>query len=106
EIDRMMAIRANWKRNGYTVEADLADEPELSRAKQMEMCEREFGFIPAMYRQGMSHNNCGGFCVKAGKGQMARLLHYDRKTYLEHETMELWHQQVFNHKNTIMRDEW
>lgn len=105
EIDRMLAIKANWKRQGYTVNAELADEPTLARDVLIQMCEAEFGFIPLMYRQGMKHNNCGGFCIKAGKGQMARLLWYDRKTYLEHETMELLHQQIFNHTNTIMRDE-
>lgn len=106
EIDRMLAIRANWQRQGWTVEADLANEPQIDKLTLLAMCEKEFGFVPAPYRLGMSHNNCGGFCVKAGKGQMARLLWYDRKTFLYHETMELWHQQIFDHKNTIMRDEW
>lgn len=106
EIDRMLAITANWKRRGYRVEADLAAEPKLTRETLMQMCEAEFGFIPRLYRLGMKHNNCGGFCIKAGKGQMARLLWHDRTTYLEHERMELLHQRIFDHKNTIMRDEW
>lgn len=106
EIDRMLAIKANWKRHGYTVRAELADEPKLARETLIAMCEAEFGFIPLMYRQGMKHNNCGGFCIKAGKAQIARLLWYDRPTYLHHETMELLHQQTFNHNSTIMRDEW
>lgn len=106
EIDRMLAIQANWKRQGYTVRAELADEPKLGRETLIQLCEAEFGFIPLMYRQGMKHNNCGGFCIKAGKAQFARLLWYDRKTYIEHETMELLHQQTFDHANTIMRDEW
>ena len=29
---------------------------------------------PRLYGAGFVHNNCGGFCVKAGKGQMAHLL--------------------------------
>lgn len=107
EIDRMMSITANWKRNGYTVEANLADEPEISKATLLAMCEKEFGFIPKPYIWNpKGHNNCGMFCVKAGKGQMARLLYYDRPAYLEHERMELLHQQTFSHTSTIMRDEW
>lgn len=106
EIDRMLAIRANWGRKGWKVEADLANEPKLNRETLIAMCQQEFGFVPETYRRGHSHNNCGGFCVKAGKSQMARLLYYDRPAYLEHERMELLHQQTFSHTNTIMRDEW
>jgi hypothetical protein len=107
EIDRMLAITANWKRNGYAVEADLCNEPEIDKPTLLKMCEAEFGFIPVAYKWNPNgHNNCNLFCVKAGKGQMARLLWYDRKSYLEHERMELLHQQTFNHTSTIMRDEW
>jgi hypothetical protein len=57
----------------------------------------------------MGHNNCGrgdkgvGFCVKGGQQEKAKLLWHDRKTYLYHETMELLHQQIFGHTNTIMK---
>lgn len=39
----------------------------------------------AAYRQGFSHDNCGGFCVKAGLGHFANLLVIDRAKYLYHE---------------------
>ena len=106
EVDRMLAIHANWTRQGWKVEADLADDKAIDREELISRCEKEFGFVPLLYRMNFKHNNCGGFCIKAGKAQMARLLYYDRKTYLYHETMELLHQQTFNHGNTIMRDEW
>lgn len=106
EIDRMLAIHANWTRQGWKVEADLLDAPELTREKQMELCQEKFGFVPILYRLGFQHNNCGGFCIKAGKGQFARLLWHFRPAYLEHERMELLHQQTFAHTSTIMRDEW
>lgn len=104
EIDRMLSITRNWKKNGYKVEADLADEPALTREKQIELCEGEFGFVPALYKMGIPHNNCSGFCVKAGHGAMARLLFYDRKIFMYHETMEQYHQYIFGHKSTIMID--
>ncbi len=106
EIDRMLAIRANWNRQGWKVEADLLDSPEMTREKQMDLCFEKFGFIPLLYRLNFKHNNCGGFCVKAGKAQMARLLWHSRPNYLHHETQELLHQRIFNHTSTIMRDEW
>jgi hypothetical protein len=106
EIDRMLSIRANWNRQGWQVEADLLDTPGMTREKQMELCFQKFGFIPMLYRLDFKHNNCGGFCIKAGKAQMARLLYHSRPIYQHHETMELLHQQTFNHTSTIMRDEW
>lgn len=105
EIDRMMHIQNNWARHGWTVEADLIDEPELTREKQIELCQDKFGFVPVLYRLGFNHNNCGGFCIKAGKGQFARLLWHFRPIYLEHERMELIHQRMFGHTNTVMKDE-
>lgn len=105
EIDRMMAIQSNWTRNGYQVEADLADDPEIDKSVLLDMCRNEFGFIPQPYIWNpKGHNNCGMFCIKAGHNQMARLLWYDRKTFIYHETMELLHQQIFGHQNTIMVD--
>lgn len=105
EIDRMMAIRRNWTKQGYHVEADLANEPQLPREKLIAMCQREFGFVPQLYLEGFHHNNCSGFCVKAGKGQMARLLYYHPDIFRYHERMEATHQRFFCHDNTIMRDE-
>jgi len=106
EIDRMLAITRNWSKQGFKVQADLADEPLLNRDRLVEMCKQEFGFAPQLYLEGFSHNNCGGFCVKAGKGQMARLLYYHPDIYRYHERMEQTHQRFFCHDNTIMRDEW
>lgn len=106
EVDRMLSIHANWNRQGWKVDADLLLSPEMTHEKQMELCFEKFGFIPMLYRLNFPHNNCGGFCIKAGKGQFARLLWHFRTLYLHHETMELLHQQTFNHTSTIMRDEW
>jgi len=30
--------------------------------------------VPRLYRLGFSHNNCGGFCCRAGQGHFAKLL--------------------------------
>lgn len=107
EIDRMLSIRRNWKEHGYTVIADLPDS--VTKAYAVAECERLLGYVPTNYKIGMGHNNCGagkdgiGFCVKGGQKEKAKLLWYDRKTYLYHETMELLHQQVHQHTNTIMK---
>ena len=104
EIDRMLAIRANWRGIGYQVEAPLADDETLTRETAIERCKALLGFVPELYQRGNSHNNCAGFCVKAGHAEMARLLYYDRPRYLSHEAAELAHQQQHGHTSTIMRD--
>lgn len=44
--------------------------------------------IPRLYREGFSHNNCGGFCVKAGLGHFKILYEKLPERYLEHEKKE------------------
>lgn len=41
--------------------------------------------LPYLYKIGMSHNNCGGFCVKAGQAHYAKLLKKDPELYAKHE---------------------
>ncbi len=43
---------------------------------------------PRLYDQGFLHNNCGGFCVKAGVGQFAHLLAVNPERYAYHEAKE------------------
>lgn len=44
--------------------------------------------VPELYKAGFVHNNCGGFCCRAGQGSMLNLLKYDRNLYLYHEHKE------------------
>jgi len=43
---------------------------------------------PRLYTWGFQHNNCGGFCVKAGQAQFALLLHRLPWRYRYHERRE------------------
>lgn len=43
---------------------------------------------PRLYDMGFEHNNCGGFCVKAGKAHFARLYFAMPERYLYHEQKE------------------
>jgi len=102
EIDRMLAIRMNWGRSGYRVEADLTDRSIVGSAA--ERCKEMLGWTPRLYVWGASHNNCGGFCVKAGHAQMARLLWFEPLIYAYHEDQEQRFQTTFKTAATIMRD--
>lgn len=50
----------------------------------------QFGIAkPRLYDMGFSHNNCGGFCVKAGQGHFKILYEQMPERYLQHEEVEL-----------------
>lgn len=44
--------------------------------------------LPRLYQLGFSHNNCGGFCVKAGHASFAKLHAELPEVYARHETAE------------------
>jgi len=49
----------------------------------------QFGIKPPrLYGMGLGHNNCGGFCVKAGLGHFKNLLAGDREQYINFEQQE------------------
>lgn len=50
---------------------------------------KQFGIIPPrLYTLGFSHNNCGGFCVKAGLGHFKLLYEKMPERYRYHEQQE------------------
>lgn len=86
EAHRMDAIREGWK--PYRAEALLTEPPYI---------DKEFIFLkmaeqgidkPRLYKMGFSHNNCGGFCVRAGKGHFINLLQKMPDRYMYHERKE------------------
>lgn len=84
EAHRMKNIIQNW--SPYTVMAPLTEPPYLSRPQMMEKL-KDCGINPPrLYDLGFSHNNCGGFCVKAGQGQFRKLLQQFPERYAYHET--------------------
>ncbi len=72
----------------WTVEAPMMDEPIWDKCRM----QREWvalGFkLPRLYEMGFPHNNCGGFCIKAGQAHFAQLLRLMPERYAFHETEE------------------
>jgi len=75
---------------------DKADLFDALRARGVEP--------PRLYADGFEHNNCGGFCIKAGQAQFERLLRTNRDRYLEHEAKELDLRAFLEKDVAIMRD--
>jgi hypothetical protein len=69
-------------------EAPLTWEPILSKRDIFQWLKREGICPPRLYHMGFPHNNCGGFCVKAGQAQFALLLRTMPERYKFHEQQE------------------
>lgn len=88
EEHRFIDMRDRWAADGWTYRAPLCEEPYLHKSAIATWCEAEGMEVPRLYKLGFSHNNCGGFCIKAGQGHYARLLAVLPKVYAKHEGME------------------
>lgn len=86
ELHRLPAIEAGWA--PYPVRAPLTEPPYLDKADMLAALEAEGITTPRLYKAGFPHNNCGGFCVRAGQAQMELLLREHPERYLFHETEE------------------
>lgn len=66
---------------------------------------RADGLIPSrLYAMGFPHNNCGGFCVKAGQATFALLLENFPARYADHEAHEEAFRAMIGKNVSIMRD--
>ncbi len=72
----------------YHVECPLMDPPLMDKRKQLEACRFAGIKVPRLYEMGFQHNNCGGFCVKAGQAAFKLLLEKMPARYAFHEQKE------------------
>lgn len=86
ETHRITRIQERVKPWKY--EAPMTTAPYLSKRDVLEWMKRERLCPPRLYAMGFPHNNCGGFCVKAGQAQFERLLRMMPERYAWHEAQE------------------
>lgn len=91
----------------YRVESPLCEEPldEEPKEQARELLSAAGIELPRLYRQGFAHNNCGAACVKAGKGQWARLLRTNPRLYRHHERREAEIRDHLGKEVTILREQ-
>lgn len=82
-VERIKARTAPWR-----YECPMADEPHLDPDEVLAWMRAEGIEPPRLYGAGFTHNNCGGFCIKAGHAQFARLLSWNRPYYIDNEEKE------------------
>lgn len=66
----------------------MCEAPYWDKCKMLEELAKVGIKPPRLYAFGFPHNNCGGFCVKAGQAQFARLLERMPERYRFHEEKE------------------
>lgn len=87
EEDRLDRAKENWKPQEVT---SLLIEHKVTPGMAAEMVSFYVKKRPQLYDMGFPHNNCGGFCVRAGQGQFARLLELRPDFYARMEERNEW----------------
>jgi hypothetical protein len=82
-LERLRNARPGWQIEAPMQTGELWDKRRMG-------CElAAVGIeIPRLYKLGFPHNNCGGFCIKAGQAHFAHLLKVLPERYKSHEDME------------------
>src|SRR3990167_6192992 len=97
-------VRA-WPRGApYKCFAPLIEPPFLSKNQIREMAKEAGLTEPRLYAMGFPHNNCGGFCIKAGQAHFKLLLEKLPERYAEHEAEERAFRERENKDVAILRD--
>lgn len=82
-LARMRAALPGWK-----VEAPMLQEPIWDKQRMVRELSKTGIALPRLYTLGFPHNNCGGFCVKAGMAHFAHLLRVMPERFAMHEAKE------------------
>lgn len=97
-------LKARKAEQGWTYLAPMIEPPFLDKSDMLRWAESEGLKAPRLYGMGFDHNNCGGFCVKAGQGSFAVLLREMPKRYAYHEAREEEFRQFIGKDVSILRD--
>ena len=100
EVHRCEAITKKYR--PYKVEYPLCNEM-LYKQEYLDELKEDGIKIPRLYKIGLTHNNCGGRCVKAGIGHWLQLLEMDRNRFLEAENDELALQRLIGKEYTHLK---
>ena len=68
--------------------APMCDKPYVDKDQMLAALKATGIKVPRLYEMGFPHNNCGGFCVKAGQAHFKLLLERMPDRYAFHEAQE------------------
>lgn len=96
EKERTKGIGRQWQ--DYDCQYPLMWQPWATYSTVIDEVKKSGIEMPAMYLLGFSHNNCGGFCVKAGLSHYANVLKTMPEKYLQYEKEEA---EVYEHIGAV-----
>ncbi len=102
EDHRYHRAKRYWK--PWRVEAPMVAPPYRDKHQMLDDLEQEGIDPPRLYAMGFPHNNCGGFCIKAGQGHFANLLKMLPERFAYHERKEQELRQHLGKDIAILRD--
>lgn len=102
EIHRLPVIQKSYL--PYRAEAPMTEPPYMDKRQMLDACRADGIEPPRLYRKNYPHNNCGGFCVRAGQAQFRLLLTENRERYLFHEGEEQKLRDHLGKDVSILRD--
>ena len=90
EEHRFVRAKSRFDSKGWTCSAPLCEEPLPPMGSEWALEELDKAGIarPRLYAMGFKHNNCGGFCIKAGQAHFELLLRVMPERYAYHEEQE------------------
>lgn len=97
-VAKLIKYVAPWR-----YEFPMLERPLMTKAGMLEWMRREGLRPPRLYEMGFEHNNCGGFCVKAGHAQFRHLLKMLPERYAYHEAQEESLRQIVGNYS-VLRD--
>lgn len=101
EQHRIKNAKRHWK--PWRVEAPMCDAPLMQKPQMLDWLRSEGIVPPRLYAMGFAHNNCGGFCIKAGQGHFKLLLDALPERYAYHEEQERRIRKELGKDVTILR---
>lgn len=97
-------LRRRMAECGKVFKAPMCDKPLVSKMQMLRNLVDAGIQPPKLYSLGFPHNNCGGFCIKAGHAQFAHLLKVLPERYAFHEAQENDARRLIGTEATILRD--
>lgn len=86
EGHRVEGARPFW--DPWNVGAPMGEAPYLTKKQMIEETEAKGIELPRLYALGFPHNNCGGFCIKAGISHFVHLYKTLPDVFAYHEERE------------------
>jgi hypothetical protein len=98
-LTRLLPRVAPW-----IYKAPMCEPPLLTKEAMIGLLKSEGIEPPRLYAMGFPHNNCGGFCCKAGQAHFALLLKTMPERYAHHEKQERELQEYIGTDETMLKD--